>query len=208
MAKPRIDLTGRLFGRLTVKSRIVPPKGRTLFVCACECGKEVTLNGSDLQTGNTTSCGCLRDDKIAKVNYKHGAASCNDLTGAYRSWRTMKDRCYNEDNNRFYAYGARGIQVCDRWRDSFENFFADMGERPDGYTLDRIDVNADYSPENCRWASVLEQARNQRTNVWYQVGDERMIQADVARALGIHPSQVLGMRRRGNLPSHIQAITA
>ena len=120
----------------------------------------------------------------------------------------MKDRCYNEDNNRFYAYGARGIKVCDRWRDSFENFFADMGERPDGYTLDRIDVNADYSPKNCRWASVSEQARNQRTNVWYLVGDERMIQADVARSLGIHPSQVLGMRRRGDLPSHIQAITA
>ena len=208
MTKPRIDLTGRIFGRLTVKSRIVPPKGRTLFVCACECGNEVTVNGSDLQTGNNVSCGCLRVSRIGAVNYKHGAASKGDLTGAYRSWRTMKDRCYNEDNNRFYAYGARGIQVCDRWRDSFENFFADMGERPDGYTLDRIDVNADYSPGNCRWASVSEQARNQRTNVWYQVGDERMIQADVARALGIHPSQVLGMRRRGDLPSHIQAITA
>ena len=120
----------------------------------------------------------------------------------------MKDRCYNEDNNRFYAYGARGIKVCDRWRDSFENFFADMGERPEGMSLDRINVDADYSPENCRWASTAEQARNQRTNVWYQVGDEKMIQADVARALGIHPSQVLGMRRRGALPPHIQAITA
>ena len=208
MAKPRMDLTGRIFGRLTVKTRIVPPKGRTLFVCACECGKEVTVRGGDLQTGNTTSCGCFRDQQIGTVNYKHGGASNKDLTGAYRSWRTMKDRCYNEDNNRFHAYGARGIKVCDRWRDSFENFVADMGDRPDGHTLDRIDVNADYSLENCRWASVSEQARNQRTNVWYQVGDEKMIQADVARALGIHPSQVLGMRRRGALPPHIQAITA
>jgi hypothetical protein len=208
MAKPRIDLTGRIFGRLTVKSRIVPSRGKTLFVCACECGKEVTLNGADLQTGNNVSCGCFRAAHIGAVNYKHGAASKGELTGAYRSWRTMKDRCYNEDNNRFYAYGARGIKVCDRWRESFENFFADMGERPDGFTLDRIDVNADYSPENCRWASTSEQARNQRTNVWYQVGDEQMIQADVARALGVHSSQILEMRRKGKLPLHIQAITS
>jgi len=208
MTKPRIDLTGRIFGRLTVKSRIVPPKGRTLFVCACECGNEVTVNGSDLQTGNNVSCGCFRTTRIGKVNYKHGAASKNDLTGAYRSWRAMKDRCHNEDNSNFKAYGARGVKVCDRWIESFENFFADMGERPEGQSLDRIDVNGDYEPANCRWASVTEQARNQRTNVWYQVGDERMIQADVARALGIHPSQVLGMRRRGDLPSHIQTITA
>lgn len=208
MAKPRIDLTGRIFGRLTVKGRIVPPKGRTLFVCACECGKEVTVNGSDLQTGNNVSCGCLKAARIGTVNYKHGAASNGDLTGAYRFWRTMRDRCYNEDNNRFYAYGARGIKVCDRWRDSFENFFADMGERPEGMSLDRINVDADYSPDNCRWASTAEQARNQRTNVWYQVGDERMIQADVARALGIHPSQVLSMRRNGTLPTHIQVLTA
>jgi hypothetical protein len=208
MTKPRIDLTGRIFGRLTVKSRIVPPKGRTLFVCACECGNEVTVNGSDLQTGNNVSCGCFRTTRIGKVNYKHGAASKNDLTGAYRSWRAMKDRCHNEDNINFKAYGARGVKVCDRWIESFENFFADMGERPEGQSLDRIDVNGDYEPANCRWASVTEQARNQRTNVWYQVGDERMIQADVARASGIHPSQVLGMRRRGDLPSHIQAITA
>jgi hypothetical protein len=207
MTKPRIDLTGRIFGRLTVKSRIVPPKGRTLFVCACECGNEVTVNGSDLQTGNNVSCGCFRTTRIGKVNYKHGAASKNDLTGAYRSWRAMKDRCHNEDNINFKAYGARGVKVCDRWIESFENFFADMGERPEGQSLDRIDVNGDYEPTNCRWASVTEQARNQRTNVWYQVGDKQMIQADVARALGIHPSQVLGMRRRCNLPSHIQAIT-
>ena len=208
MTKPRIDLTGRVFGRLTVKSRIVPPRGRTLFVCACECGNEVTLNGSDLQTGNNVSCGCFRATNIGTVNYKHGAASKNDLTGAYRSWRAMKDRCFKENNNRFYAYGARGIKVCKKWVDSFENFLADMGERPKGMSLDRINVDEDYSPENCRWASVLEQARNQRTNVWYQVGDEKMIQADVARALGIHPSQLLGMRRRGVLPPHVQAITA
>lgn len=207
MSKPRIDLTGLVFGRLTVKSRIIPAKGKTLFVCACECGGEVTLNGMDLKRGNTKSCGCLRDESIAKVNYKHGAASSKNLTGAYRSWRTMKDRCYNEDNNRFYAYGARGIIVCDRWLGSFENFFSDMGERPEKYTLDRIDVNKNYSPENCRWASVSEQAKNQRTNIWYQVGDKKMIQADVARALGVHPSNLTNMRKNNSLPAHIQTLT-
>ena len=166
------------------------------------------MNGSDLQRGNNISCGCVKAARIGSLNYKHGAASKGDLTGAYRSWRTMKDRCYNESHNRFYAYGARGISVCDRWRDSFENFLADMGERPEGMSLDRINVNGDYTPENCRWASTVEQSRNKRHNIWYQVGNEQMIQADVAKILGIHPAQMLDMRRRGVLPPHIQAITA
>ena len=208
MSKPRIDLTGQRFGKLSVMEKIVPPKGRTLFICACDCGGKITLNSSDLQSGNTKSCGCYRREISSRINLKHGATVNGKHTGAYRSWTTMKSRCYNEDNNRFYAYGGRGIRVCDRWLESFDNFFADMGDRPEGYSLDRIDVNGNYSPENCKWATTTEQSRNQRTNFWYMFGEEKMIQADVARALGVHPAVVLQMRRKNQLPTHIQAITS
>jgi hypothetical protein len=208
MSKPRVDLTGQKFGRLSVMEKIVPPKGRTMFVCACDCGNQVTLNGNDLQSGNTVSCGCNRIEKAKLSNLKHGATINGKHTGAYRSWTTMKSRCYNEDNNRFYAYGGRGITVCDRWLESFENFLSDMGDRPEGCTIDRIDVNGNYGPENCRWATTAEQSRNQRRNVWYMMGDEKMIQADVARALGVHPTAVLEMRRNNRLPSNIQGITS
>ena len=208
MSKPRTNLTGQRFGKLSVVDKIVPPKGRTLFVCVCDCGKQVTLNGSDLQSGNTKSCGCLRVEKSKLSNLKHGATLNGKHTGAYRSWTTMKSRCYNEDNNRFYAYGGRGIAVCDRWLESFENFLADMGDRPDGCTIDRIDVNGNYDPENCRWATTSDQAKNQRKNVWYELDGQKMIQADVARALGVHPSVVLEMRRKNRLPLNLQGITA
>lgn len=208
MSKPRIDLTGQRFGKLSVMDKIAPPKGRTLFVCLCDCGKQVTLNGSDLQSGNTKSCGCHRRETSSQLNLKHGATINGKHTGAYRSWTTMKSRCYNEDNNRFYAYGGRGITVCDRWLESFENFLSDMGDRPEGCTIDRIDVNGNYCPENCRWATTAEQSKNQRTNVWYMMGDEKMIQADVARALNVHPSVVLEMRRNNRLPANIQGITS
>lgn len=208
MSKPRVDLTGLKFGRLSVMDKIVPPKGRTLFVCVCDCGEQVTLNGSDLQSGNTVSCGCYRKEKMATSNLKHGATANGKHTGAYRSWTTMKSRCYNEDNNRFYAYGGRGIVVCDRWLESFENFLSDMGDRPEGCTVDRIDVNGNYDPQNCRWATTVEQAKNQRTNVWYELDGEKMIQADVARALGVHPAVVLEMRRKNRMPVNLQAITS
>lgn len=208
MSKPRLNLEGQRFGRLTVVERVPVEKGKSRFVCVCDCGKQTIAVGQDIKSGNTTSCGCVKKAIGLTSNLKHGQSKEANKTGAYRSWTTMKSRCYNEDNNRFCLYGGRGIVVCERWLNSFENFFADMGERPEGYTLDRINVNGNYSPENCRWASTSEQARNQRTNVWYQFGDEKMIQADVARALNIHPSQVLEMRRKGTLPNHISPLTS
>jgi hypothetical protein len=208
MGKPRLQLEGLRFGKLIVLRRVLPEVGRSRFVCVCDCGVFYVGLGTDIKSGNTTSCGCFKREIGRTSNLKHGASREDSRTGAYRSWATMKSRCYNEDNNRFDIYGGRGIKVCDRWLSSFENFLADMGERPDGHSLDRIDVNGDYTPENCRWASSHEQARNQRTNVWYLFEGERMIQADVARKLGVYSAEVTVMRRNNRLPSNIQALTA
>lgn len=208
MARPRLQLEGKRFGRLTVIRKVLPEIGQSRFECICDCGNNTIAIGRDIKAGNTTSCGCVKKTIGYTSNLKHGASVNDDRTGAYRSWTTMKSRCYNEDNNRYQYYGGRGITVCDRWLNSFENFLADMGERPDGYTLDRIDVNGHYTPDNCRWASSKEQARNQRTNVWYLVGNEKMIQADVARRLGVCSASVTQMRRHNRLPDNIQALTA
>jgi len=208
MSKQRLELSGMKFGKLSVVEIVYPLSRRTKFLCLCDCGNKTIATGSDIKSGNTTSCGCVKRENGKTVNLIHGASAKNARTGAYRSWQTMKSRCYNEDNNRFYLYGARGITVCDRWLDSFENFFADMGERPDGCSLDRIDVNGNYDPHNCRWSTSEQQSRNQRTNVWYLLGNKKMIQADVAKAIGIHPSTLLQMRRKNALPKYLTALTA
>jgi len=105
----------------------------------------------------------------------------------YRIWTSMMARCFNSGNSAYHDYGARGITVCERWL-KFENFYADMGERPEGKTLDRIDNDKSYSPNNCRWASVKEQSRNKRSNVWISFNGKRQVMTDWARETGIPPA--------------------
>jgi hypothetical protein len=206
MSKPRLNLVGQKFGRLTVLSRVEPLGHRTKFVCLCDCGKTTVTIGSDILSGNTTSCGCMRKIIGHEVNVKHGASI--GMTGAYRSWRSMKQRCLDKNCKSWPQYGGVGVTICDRWLESFDNFLADMGERPDGYSLERIDVFKGYEPSNCKWISLPEQLKNKRNTVRYKVGDQIMIQSDLARHLKIHPSSLYEMRRDGRLPTHIQSITA
>lgn len=178
-----IDRTGHVYGRLKVISRFdcgPASKGRrTMWSCLCECGSETVSTGHELASGDTTSCGCFQRESTADRHRLHGMTR----TPTYRSWQAAKERCYNPKNDRYSAYGAKGVTVCDRWRGSFDAFLEDMGERPAGLTLDRRNPLGNYDPDNCRWASNSEQVRNKRTSVEW-MGEITTI-TDLALLVGV-----------------------
>lgn len=163
--RPREDITGHVFGRLTVQS-FAGYFGTTKakWSCDCSCGERgVVVFGYNLKNGNTESCGCVRVERSKERNTTHGMTE----TRIYAIWCDMIGRCYNENKDDFDRYGGRGIRVCDRWRgdDGFVNFLSDMGDRPSqNLSIDREDVNGDYCPDNCRWATQKQQQRNRRDN--------------------------------------------
>jgi hypothetical protein len=174
-------MTGQTFGRLTVVSYLRLDKGKTVWRCACACGTIKDVRGPSLRTGNTKSCGCLSRDTVRRRSTKHGRAK----TPEYVVWLGMKQRCSNTKHIGFPQYGARGIRVCERWRDDFAAFLADMGRRPSpAHSLERINNAWDYEPGNVRWATRSEQARNKRNNVLLTLGGETLTMTDWATRLG------------------------
>lgn len=144
-------MRGQKIGRLyVVCESVIKRDRRTCWVCLCDCGRVKTISGKLLRNGHARSCGC-------RERMKHGKYKSR----IYNCWRDMKDRCYNEHNPRYKDYGGRGIKVCDRWLD-FNNFYADMGDKPKGKSIDRIDNDGDYCPENCKWSTRSEQQWNTR----------------------------------------------
>lgn len=198
MARKVIDITGQRFDMLTVIEFVGIEKHKARWLCRCDCGTEKVFIGIDLRNGNSGSCGCRTLKKTLERSITHGATRGGNFLGAYRSWRSMKQRCDNPKAVNYDRYGALGIRYCAAWSE-FEAFYADMGDRPEGYSLDRINPHLGYAPDNCRWIPNNEQAKNQRKTVRVVLDGEQMIQADAARRLEVHPAQILQWRRRPDL---------
>jgi hypothetical protein len=192
MGKPLSVLTGRRFGKLTVIEMIGTKGGRSQWRCACDCGGARIVNADKLTQGRTIACSqsCARST--------HGHSARDEPTPTYSCWRNMRARCTQPSSPAFAHYKKRGITICARW-DSFENFLADMGERPSlKHTIDRWPNNdGNYEPGNCRWATKRQQANNRVTNIWYDYEGQRMTLAQIARASGISKELIRGRLRRG-----------
>ena len=187
------QLLGKSFGRLLVKARLPNTRrGGTVWACVCACGKNHQVIGRDLVNGHTKSCGCWCAETRKTVHVTHGKSG----TRAHGSWSYMIQRCTNSNNGNWHRYGGRGITVCKRWR-SFENFLADMGERPLGLSLDRKDNNGHYTPDNCRWATRKQQSENSsHPKMLTHDGKTKNMKA-WAKELGLAPSTLCMRLHKG-----------
>lgn len=182
-----VDMIGQRFGRLAVVSRgadYIHSNGKPArrWVCVCDCGTQVLTYGGGLRSGHTKSCGCLQKDVVKRSGTTHGKSK----TGTYSSWAAMWSRCTNPHYSGYKDYGGRGISVCEQWR-SFEQFLADMGERPPGMSIDRREVMGNYTPANCKWSTKQEQENNKRNSVFVTIGGKTLTYSQWARELGGDP---------------------
>jgi hypothetical protein len=183
---PLVDITGQRFSRLSVLRYAGSVRRKPHWICKCDCGTELAVRGDMLKCGNTQSCGCLKIDKATK----HGHSNYNKPPSrTYVTWNAMHARCKEGG-----SYHAQGTRVCERWT-SFEAFLEDMGERPEGMTIERIDSAGDYEPTNCRWANALEQSRNRKSSRFITHAGVTVTVSEWAERLNI-PSATLHDRLR------------
>lgn len=187
-----VDMTGKKFGQLTVVKFSHTKNKKAYWECTCDCGSTCVKSGQDVRRGHTKSCGCLIVDKATAESTIHGMSG----TPTYESWRCMLQRCYNPKTNRYKAYGARGITVCDEWK-TFAGFFNDMGLRPAGSSIDRINVNGNYCKENCRWATNEQQFANKTDNHYLTLNNETKTIAQWRDVTGLTRSTITGRLSNG-----------
>jgi hypothetical protein len=188
------DLTGAVFGRWLVMQRAENTKfGGARWRCVCACGTEREVSGAELRRGDATSCGCLQKELAAARTTTHGMSR----TKIYAVWKAMMQRCYLKTHCNYAKYGARGVMVCKRWH-SFENFYADMGDAPfKGASIDRIDNNGNYAPQNCRWATHAQQAANTSRVRMLEFRGDVLPLAAMAKKYGQPPLRVWQRLERG-----------
>ncbi len=193
------DLTGQRFVRLVVQQRCQPPKQyaskTTWWMCLCDCGNVKAVRASHLKRGGVQSCGCLQRENLSVYPSTHQYTG----TPTWHSWRGMLDRCRRENSTSWERYGGKGIKVCDRWQGEtgFKNFLADMGERPEGKTLDRINSTGDYCLENCRWATPKEQRLNTPRTRFLTFNGKTLCLGDWAKELGIARNTITNRLNKG-----------
>ena len=203
MIKVKDDLTGMVFGRLTVLKQIedhVFPSGqhhsRWLCECSCQDHNIIEVVGSNLKRGNTTSCGCVYKEMLPTLNKTHGDSRRERL---YTIWANMKARCFNPNSKDYKAYGGRGITVCQEWKDNYVAFkkWAIQNGYDNKLTIDRIDVNKDYEPSNCRWTDMVVQENNRTNNHMLEFGGESHTILEWSRITEINPNTICTRLRRG-----------
>ena len=193
-----IDLTGKRFGKLTVIKKHNQDKwGCWNWLCKCDCGKESIVSGGHLRGMKTKSCGCSRKES---KNFSHKMTG----TRIYSIWQAMKSRCYYEKSEIFKYYGGRGIKVCDEWKNSFISFYEwsmkngyDENAERGQCTIDRIDVNGNYEPNNCRWATIKQQANNTRRNHFIEYNGKTQTVSQWANELGVEPDSIFNRLQKG-----------
>jgi len=186
------NIEGKRFGRLVVVKKA---EKKHYWVCKCSCGTKKEIRKYDLLNGKTRSCGCLNRENLLKEVTTHGKTK----TPTYKAWCGMKGRCNNTNDLAYERYGGRGIRVCNKWMNSFENFYKDMGGKPKGMTLERVNNDKGYSPNNCKWATAYEQNRNKRNNRIYNYQGESKCMKDWSIALEIN-YQTLCSRLKNHPP--------
>lgn len=207
-----IDVTGKKFSKLTAIRIIGKKRKANLWLCSCECGNETTAIVSQLSRGDKTSCGCkkkeLRQPRPDMVQRNKDRA-IHSMSGGYTysSWKAMKSRCYDLKDKDYPRWGGRGITVCNAWKTSFVEFFKDMGERPKGHTIDRIDNNGNYEPGNCRWAVQKTQSNNTRKNYYVEYQGRTQTAKQWAEELKLVEYKTLLYRLRTGWETHAALTT-
>ncbi len=186
---------GAVYARLTAVREVAPVDGQSVWLWDCECGARVEVGAQKVKTGHAKSCGCLRRDASRARRLRHGHTSGHDATKEYRAWSGMKRRCLDPTNHAYADYGGRGITVCDRWQgaDGFAHFLADLGPAPTpNHTLERVDNDGPYSPENCVWLPQAKQTSNRRNNVRIEYAGRTLTAAEWARETGLKETTIRG----------------
>jgi len=186
----RYELAGQKFGRL-----LAVEKEKGFWRCQCDCGKSIRVASYDLVSGRYKSCGCKHaEDTKAGMRYRHGMSH----TKEHRAWAKIRERCHNPKDKNFNKYGAKGISVCQTWRESFEAFFEDMGPCPSPqHSIDRIENSGNYDLGNCRWATKKEQAINRYRTIWFEYQGTRLCQKDWARRFGVASDAITYWIKKG-----------